>query len=218
MNLLGFFRLTRLRFIEKAHENGDIYTFHFKPARPLKHRAGEHGVFFLPGFRGVHIFSLSSSPDEDVAISTHARKESRYKQRLMNLKAGESMWVLGPILNFTYRPGAKHLVFLAQGIGITPFRSMLVYARAHDMDIHTTLIHVDGGGHTFAPLTRRLASLAHFPTNPEEFTAFVQEATKDKDALFYLSGSPRFVRATKKTLRGLGVNWRRVKADTFLGY
>jgi ferredoxin-NADP reductase len=128
------------------------------------------------------------------------------------------MWVLGPILNFTYRPGAKRLVFLAQGIRIKPVRSKLVYARAHNLNIHTTLIHVDSGGHTFAPLTRQLASLAHFPTNPEEFTAFVKEAAKDKDAVFYLSGSPKFVFATRKTLHSLGVGWRRVKADTFLGY
>lgn len=219
MNILGFFRLTRLKFVKKAPLNGDIYSFYFEPVRKLKHRAGEHGVFFLPGFRGAHIFSLASSPDEEyVMIATHARKESKYKQRLMNLKAGESMWVLGPILNFTFKKRVKNYVYLAQGIGITPFRSMLVYAHDHSLPVHATLVHVDNGEHTFKEETTSLASLAHFPTSPEAFTTQVVDTAKDSAAWFYLSGSPRFVFATRRTLLQHGVKWWRIKLDTFLGY
>lgn len=151
-------------------------------------------------------------------IATHARKESKYKQRLMNLKAGESMWVLGPILNFTFKKKVKKYVYVAQGIGITPFRSMLVYARDNSLPIHSTLVHVDNGGHTFKTETAPLASPAYFPTSPDEFTTQVIETAKDPEAWFYLSGSPRFVFATRRTLMNHGVQWWRIKLDTFLGY
>lgn len=218
MHIAGFFRATKLKFIKKQHEGGDTYTFFFTPSRPLKHIAGQHGVFFLPGLRGVHIFSLSSAPEEQYAtFSTHVRKGSRYKQHLDALQPGESMRMLGPVLDFTFKKDAKDYIFLAQGIGITPFRSMLVHANSVKLPIATTLIHVDSTAHTFQEQTQALASQSYYPTNPEEFTKYIKEAL-NTGALYYLSGAPKFVRTTKQTLRSLGVEKSRIRSDTFLGY
>jgi ferredoxin-NADP reductase len=218
MHVAGFFRLTKLTFIKKQHEGGDIFTFFFTPTRPLKHIAGQHGVFFLPGLRGVHIFSLSSAPDEQyVTFSTHVRKGSTYKQRLDALQPGDVLRFLGPVLDFTLKEDTSNYVFLAQGIGITPFRSMLVHAQSSALPIATTLIHVESAAHTFQEETQSLATHAYYPSNPEEFTQKVKE-TLNTNASYYLSGAPKFVRATKRTLRTLGVNMSRIRSDTFLGY
>lgn len=218
MHLAGFFRSTKLTFIKKQHEGGDIFTFFFTPGRPLKHIAGQHGVFFLPGFRGVHIFSLSSAPDEQyVTFSTHIRKGSKYKQHLDAMQPGDTMRMLGPVLDFTLKEDTSEYIFLAQGIGVTPFRSMLVHARIANLPITTTLIHVESVTHTFQGETRTLATYAHYPSNPDEFTQKVKE-TIDTNALYYLSGAPKFVKATKQTLKSLGVDTSHVRSDTFLGY
>lgn len=218
MHIAGFFRPTRLTFVDKKHEHGDIYTFRFSPARPIKHIAGQHGIFVLPKLGGIHIFSLSSAPEEQyVAISTHVRKESRYKQRLDALKSGDHLTLWGPVLDFIFRENATDYTFLAQGIGITPFRSLLVHADSVKLPISITLIHVEGEPHTFRELTERLATHTYYPTDPEGFTQSIKDTLNSK-AVYYLSGSPRFVRATKKTLRSLGLKQSRVKSDSFLGY
>lgn len=218
MHIAGFFRATKLTFVEKQHEHGDIYTFRFSPSRPLKHIAGQHGLFVLPGLGGLHIFSLSSAPEEQyVSISTHVRKESKYKQRLNSLTSGDRITILGPVLDFIFKDEATEYVFLAQGIGITPFRSLLVHADRAKLPLSTTLIHVEGDSHTFQELTARLATKAYYPTNPEDFTQTIRDTLNDA-ALYYLSGSPRFIRATKKTLRSLGVKRSHIKSDSFLGY
>lgn len=218
MHVAGFFRSTKLTFVKKQHEGGDVYTFFFSPSRPLKHIAGQHGVFFLPRLRGVHIFSLSSAPEEQyVTFSTHVRQGSSYKRHLDALKPGAMMRMLGPVLNFTLKEDTNNYVFLAQGIGITPFRSMLVHARAANLPITTTLIHVEGAAHTFREETEALATHAYYPSNPDEFTQKVKE-TLDTNTSYYLSGAPKFVKATQRTLRSLGVERSRIRSDTFLGY
>jgi ferredoxin-NADP reductase len=218
MHISGFFRATKLTFVKKAHEQGDIYTFFFQPKKKLNHIAGQHGLFVLPRFGGVHIFSLSSAPEEQyVAFSTHVRKESAYKQRLNNLRRGDQITLWGPVLNFIYKQQETRYIFLAQGIGITPFRSLLVHADRVKLPVSTTLIHVESDNHTFRALTEKLADKAYYPTDPEEFARIVTR-TLANNASYYLSGSPRFIRASKKTLRSLGLRRSQMKSDSFLGY
>lgn len=209
--------ITTLSFTTKKHETDDIYTFYFTPKRPIKHKAGQHGLFILPGLYRPHPFTLSSSPEEDyVAFSTHVETGSRFKKRLLQLKRGDKMSLMGPILNFTLQPDETNYVFLAQGVGITPFRSMLVHANNEKLDINTTLIHVDKSEHSFKPLTRKLATHAHYPKSSQEFKFYVNDT--NAESLFYISGSPKFNRQTKKYLIEMGVPKNRIKADSFLGY
>ena len=206
-----------LSFTEKIHEGADVYTFRFKKPTGFKHKAGQHALFVLPGFYRPHPFTISSAPDEDfVSFTTHAREGSAFKRRIMEFVAGNKVFLLGPLLNFTFHKTYDEYVFLAQGIGITPFRSMLVHANAANMPVKTTLIHVDGAGHTFKALTSEYATEALYPTNPEEFRDVVLK--QDSAKAFYLSGSPRFVKATKALLKEHGVARKNIRTDSFLGY
>lgn len=212
---MGF--ISKLKFIKKQRENDDVYTFYFTRPKGLSHKAGQHGLFLLPGLYRPHPFTISSSPEEEyVTISTHVNTGSRYKQKLMNMEEGSSILLLGPILNFTFRAGVSNYVFLAQGIGITPFRSMLVSARGKSLPITTTLIHVDSKEHSFQQLTKEYSTTAFYPTSSDEFRTLV--VAQDVAQHFYLSGSPRFVRTTRKLLLQRGVKSRSIRTDSFLGY
>lgn len=206
-----------LEFIEKIAEGGDVYSFYFKKPAGFHYGAGQHSLFILPGLYRPHPFTLSSAPEEDfIAFSTHVREGSRFKQRLSAMKSGEHIFMVGPLLNFTFHKQWHDYVFLAQGIGITPFRSMLIHAQQAKLPITTTLIHVDSADHSFKAITSQLATQAFYPTTPDEFRAAV--AKQNKDAVYYLSGSPRFNKATKQFLREQGVPARRIRKDSFLGY
>ncbi len=209
--------ITTLSFTTKKHETDDIYTFYFTPKKPLKHTAGQHGLFILPGLYRPHPFTLSSAPDEDyVTISTHIDTGSRYKKRLMDLKRGDKLSLVGPMLTFTLQPDEPTYTFLAQGVGITPFRSMLVYADSEKLNLSTTLIHIDKSKHSFKPLTRKLATKAHYPKSSQEFKYYLNDV--DTKSLFYISGSPKFTRETRRALTEMGVPLNRIKVDSFLGY
>jgi len=218
MNIPDFFHRTTLTFVKKELQKDDIYSFYFSPKKPLHHRAGQHGLFTIPGIPTFRIFSLASAPEEPyVMISTHVRAESNFKQGLAALKEGDAIHMLGPVLEFTLQADRKKVVFLGQGIGITPFRSMLLHTPKNDTRI--TLIHVDRADHTFRKETEVAADEAYYPTTPEEFTtAITSVVEKQKDALYYLSGSPGFNKGTTQTLLSLGIPSHSIKKDNFLGY
>jgi glycine betaine catabolism B len=209
--------ITIFRFVKKEQVSDDVYTFSFALSKRLRFKAGQHGLFVLPGLYRPHPFSLSSSPDEEyISFSTHTATGSAFKRRLMSLKPGNKMIFLGPVMNFTFSDTASSHVLLAQGIGITPFRSMLLFAHNRQLPITTTLIHVDSKDHAFRSLTERCATSAYYPVNTDDF----QQLTKQQDAnqTFYLSGSPRFISATKLLLKDMGVHPKAIKTDSFWGY
>jgi hypothetical protein len=81
------------------------------------------------------------------------------------------------------------------------------------LPINTTLIHVELSEHLFKPLTNAAATTAIYPTSPEEFKAAV--LMQDVSKAFYISGSPKFISATKKLLSEHGVLKRDIKTDPF---
>ena len=209
--------MPRLTFIDKVHEEGDVYTFKFVKPQNLRHRAGQHGLFVIPGWYRPHPFTLSSAPEENfVSFSTHVKTGSRFKRRIMKFKQGDTLFLFGPVMNFTLDRSRKSHIFLAQGIGVTPFRSMLVHAHHAGVDDHITLVHVDNETPVFKDVTSSYATESYYPTSAEAFRDIV--AKLDKDALFYLSGSPKFVRTTRQFLHTNGVKRRNIKIDLFLGY
>jgi len=206
-----------LQFLDKFHEGATVYTFKFKKPENLRHKAGQHSLFVLPGFYRPHPFTISSAPDEPyLTFSTKIREGSRFKQQLMRLTKNDKVIMFGPILNFTLETPQTDRVFLAQGIGVTPFRSMLVHINKHKLPTKTSLIHVDAESHPFKEITQKHSDSAHYPTTSDEFRAVLAE--QDTRQLFYISGSPRFVKETKVQLRQLGVPKKNIKTDSFLGY
>ena len=218
-HLLNGFRRTQLTFVDKHQEHGDIFSFRFKPDRRVLHIAGQHAAFIVKG-GGVHIFSLSSAPNEEfVMIGTHVREGSRYKQALARLQSGDTITMYGPVLNFTLEDAPDFVVFLAQGIGITPFRSMLLQNAHQRKPLVITLIHSDGLQPTYGPETQALATVAQYPTSKEEFTTSVKSViSANPGARFYLSGTRNFIKATKATLHQDGISSSQVKTDNFWGY
>jgi len=225
INPFAFFRFTSLRFVKKVRESttedGDIWTFYFQATQPLIHTAGQHGLFVLPWLKGLHIFSLASAPEEDlVMIGTHVRAGSKYKQVLNSLKEGQKIGMFGPVLNFTLPSKPSAVVFLAQGIGITPFRSMMMHVQLQNLHVPITLIHVDSREHIYQTFTQTAAGEAHFVGSADEFNAALDDVVVriGDRALYYTSGSPKFNKATVKRLKALGTKGGAVKKDGFLGY
>ncbi len=217
---MSLIRGTVLEFTSKHHEHDDIYSFHFKPTKPLKHKAGQHGLFSLKGFLGIKAFSLTSSPeDNEVIITTHVRQQSRFKQLLDALQPGDTVKMRGPIMNFVLKPDEREVVFLAQGIGITPYRSLLRHIRNQKLSVHSTLLHVSSSEHTFKAETSRLATKAIYAVNSQEFRQVLDVILMDhSQATYYISGGGQFLTSTVKQLKDKGIKGSSIRQDRFLGY
>lgn len=123
-------------FDHKTAEAGNIETFYFTPEKPFRYTAGQFIELTLshdnPDDRGIRRwFTLSSSPtQEQLTITTKFAAEhgSSFKRALRDLEPGTVLTMSEPMGDFVLPKLLQTpLVFVAGGIGITPFHSMLQY-------------------------------------------------------------------------------------------
>jgi len=113
-------------------EPGSTFTLVLKP--------GNHGVMrFEPGqFAWLsvgntplsdheHPFSLTSSAEDATHLAFSIKELGDFTSTIKNLTPGQKVYVEGPYGSFTVDryPGARSFMFIAGGIGITPFISTL---------------------------------------------------------------------------------------------
>ena len=124
--------ITLERVEQTAH---NITTFWFQPEKPMRYDAGQFIELTLKhdnaDSRGQkRWFTLSSSPTETPLIAVTTKfapaNGSTYKQELQKLQPGSVLDVSSPMGDFVLpRDARRPLLFIAGGIGITPFRSII---------------------------------------------------------------------------------------------
>lgn len=122
-----------LELKEKIPVAADVYDFLFKPDHKLIFKPGQYMELVLghntqDANSIKRYFSIASSPTEEyirIGIKFHPNP-SDFQQFLLSLRAGDKVVASKPAGDFVLRRKKKS-VFIAGGIGITPFRSMLKY-------------------------------------------------------------------------------------------
>jgi len=210
--------LRSLTLVSSQAIGGDVTLFSFSHKRRFGFRAGQHGLLIIPR-GGMKPFSIASSPaEETIMIGTRLSSGSKFKLALAALKPGDGVRFLAPLMNFTTAGTARELVFLAQGVGITPIRSILLDITDRGLGKKTTIVHV-GHDHAFRAETEQLADRAVYPSTSESFrTAVLTAAEGCPSATFMISGAPAFVKSTTALLQDRAVAASQIKADTMLGY
>ncbi len=138
----------KARFKEKIKRGSNIFSFYFEPEQKLNYIAGQFIELTLPfktdELRGnKRWFTLSSSPDEKYLFITTRiyPKKSHFKEALNSLEKGQEVDVSLPMGDFVLPKNAgEELVFIAIGIGITPYRSIVHYLPQEKKKRKITLI------------------------------------------------------------------------------
>lgn len=236
-----------LPFIKKEKLAEDTYSFYFKQEN--------HDFNFLPGqyirmtlpiknvdSRGnSRPFTISSSPlEKNHIMITTKIIESSFKKKMVELMAGEKVKFFGPLGGFVFKDNDKeNKVFLAGGIGITPFYSMITYASAKKLSIPITLlvsfsIAEDIFWHKeLQEIAANNSSIRAIYTvsRPEEFdtkwngqTGRISEALIKKyvsnilKPQYFIVGPPAMVAAIEGVVRNMGVENEKIFIENFTGY
>ena len=228
-------------FRGKRPEAANIYTFEWERPEDFNYQAGQYIKLLLPhqnaDERGeMHWFTLSSSPSESYLSNTtkFSQPSSTFKQTLIALEPGAKAEMTGPFGEFVLpEDAAQKLVFVAGGIGVTPYRSILKWLNDKDQTRPIQLLYA-------ANQPRELAfrSLFDHLPKPMEVTYLVskpnagwsgqvgqlsgekiQELSNGlENKLTYLSGPKPMVQAFKDQLLELGINEAKIITDFFPGY
>jgi ferredoxin-NADP reductase/nitrite reductase/ring-hydroxylating ferredoxin subunit len=215
-------------------EAPDVTSFLFRSEEPLGWQAGQFLRYQLPHAepddRGtVRYFTIASAPHEGhVMLTTRfaGAHSSTFKRALRELPVGAQVAVNQPAGEFTL-PGPDHpYILIAGGIGITPFRAMLLDLDHRGLAVNATLVYAHRGpdvvyGGEIDALRRRHPRLVVCRVvSPARVTPDVIRGVASDLAspTFYVSGPEPFVKAVEGMLSGLGVSDTRVKRDYFPGY
>ncbi len=223
-----------LTLVGTRQEAPDVTSFLFRSEAPLTWRAGQFLRYRLPHAdpddRGTaRFFTIASAPHEGhVMLTTRfaAERGSSFKRALGALRIGASVEVGKPGGDFVLGDPAGFHVLVAGGIGITPFRAMLVDLDHRAIPVTATLLYAHRPSEAvyadeLAALRRRHPRLAvRDVVSPERIGADLLRETVGgpEGPTVYVSGPEPFVQGLEGMLSGLGVPEARIKRDYFPGY
>jgi ferredoxin-NADP reductase len=224
----------KLKLAARKPESPGVESFIFKPEEPLVWKAGQflHYVLNHEGTddRGSdRWFTIASAPYErHVMLTTRfaAKQGSTFKKTLKALKPGDLIEVSDLDGDFIVIDPRKQYVFIAGGIGITPFRAILKEAAHAGKPLRATLLYanrdkVAAYRKELDAMTKRNPNFKiHYLFSPQRIDKkTIKELVPDlKSPLFYVSGPEPMVESVGKMLQQIGVPKSRIKQDWFPGY
>lgn len=204
---------------------GDQVEYIFTAHKQLSFEAGQYVELHVPhvksdsrGFR--RMFTIASRPGtNDVTIITRQpHPASSFKKTLAKLPIGRNVRVTGVWGDFTLpREQNKKLLFVAGGVGITPFLSHLSYIKHNKQTRDIVLIYA----------VKNAAEAIELDAFKEHANIIIHEGILTSEHLqryssdiaqrsVYVSGPPNMVDAITKQAKQLGAP--SVHRDFFAGY
>jgi len=181
--------------------------------------------------------SLATSPTEIGVVGLATRlRDTAFKRTLAELEVGDEVQVEEPKGSFLLpEDTSAEYVFVAGGIGITVFRSMLRFIADKDLPYRVTLVYSNRDRESAAfldeleELERQVEGLRVILTMTDDPGWEGETRQLDADVLaelvgglegkaFLVAGPPAMAEGVSESLRGAGLPEDRVLVDGFTGY
>lgn len=235
----------KLTLVEKINLTPDTYEFVWTSDKKFNYNPGQYLEWTLghdkPDSRGNRrYFTISSSPTEAnimLGIKTYPNPSS-FKQKLVSLNPGDVIFASQLAGEFTMpKDPKKKMVWIAGGIGVTPFRSMaksfsdkgerrdVIFFFSNRTPQDIVYKDIWALAQNFG---LKLINVVNALSKEEEGmgykVGFIDEAMiraevpDYKERTFYISGPHGMVNAFEATLRKIGVPKSQIKVDFFPGF
>ena len=217
---------------DKVHVASGIWNYVFTTDQKLNFRPGQYLEWTLshphPDARGNRrYFSIASSPTEaHLTFGTKfSEAGSSFKKYLSNMHPGEKIMASQLTGDFTLPKDINQkCVFIAGGIGITPYRSMIKYLLDIGQPRPIILLYSCSTSTEFAysdvlnQAQKKLSIKTIYQIGRIDETMIKTEVSDYKDRLFYLSGPHSLVDTFEQILHQMRISRRNIKTDFFPGY
>ncbi len=224
----------KLKLVEKKQETVDVISFIFTPSEPLTWIPGQFLHYVLhhepTDDRGSdRWFTNSAAPFENhVRITTRITQDkgSSFKKMLTSLSIGKSVEISYLEGDFTLDDPSREHVFIAGGIGITPFRAILTQMNYEKKPINVTLLYSNRDKNIvykeeLEEIAKNNPNLKiHYIFSPEHIDEKkIKELIPDlQKPMFFISGPEPMVDNLGNMLKEMGIPEDHIKQDWFPGY
>lgn len=188
----------------------------------------------------VRTFSIASAPGEQGLMVATRMRASAFKRVVAHMPLGTEMRLEGPFGNLTlHADTTRPAAFLAGGIGITPFRSILVHAAKARLP-HRLFLFYSNRRPEDAAFLDELQALQRENSNYTFIgtmtamerserrwlgeTGHVDQAMLARvlkgvaRPIFYIAGPPQMVSGLHAVVKGAGVSDGDIRTENFTGY
>ncbi|MBM7618497.1 ferredoxin-NADP reductase [Bacillus tianshenii] len=216
-----------LAFLKRYKESDGVYTFLFEKEKDLTWHAGQHGLFTITHRKiknATRPLTVASTPAENVVKITTAisDKPSEFKKALLELEEGMKIRMNGPVGSFYLNDNSPAL-FIAGGIGITPFRAIVkqLEAEGNGVQKQIKLLYLDSGkSYIYKDELDRNTSIdtSYLASRDElylEMDKFI--TSNNNNAKYFIAGSKSMVDSITSHLKSKGILKRNIKKDAFMG-
>ncbi|OIO18979.1 MAG: hypothetical protein CO029_03200 [Candidatus Magasanikbacteria bacterium CG_4_9_14_0_2_um_filter_41_10] len=221
-----------------------IYDFIFTSNRALSFRPGQYlewtlGHRYADDRGNRRYFTIASSPDEpEIHLGVKFYEPaSTFKRALALMKEGDTISASHLAGGFVMPKNPdKKLVFIAGGIGVTPFRSMIQHLLDTKEDRSIVMMYANKtladvaykdvfdraqkelGIKTVYTLSGEKRSVPGMVNGRIDATLIALEIPDYRDRTFYISGPQTMVDIFQDTLTDMGVSRFKIKSDFFPGF
>jgi ferredoxin-NADP reductase len=219
--------ISTIKLISSKTEVGNVMTFVFETGG-LSWIPGQYQKYILPQAGTTKVeterwFTIASAPSENVIHISARISPSIFKQTLKALVPGDMIQRRSIKGDFTWEEEpSKPIVLIAGGIGITPFRSILLERQATNKKINATLLYFNRTNkipflEEFEALAEKHSEFTFLPIVGEDISThnILRRVPQATDKTFYLVGPKPMVENVGDDLKKQGIN---LKQDWFPGY
>lgn len=224
----------------------DTLALYFEKPAALSFKAGQFIEMTLidpvetDAKGNARAFSIASAPHEETLMVATRMRNTAFKRSLEVIPLEQEVKIEGPFGNLTlHNNAARPAVLLAGGIGVTPFRSIVLRA-ARDKLAHRVFLFYSNRRPEDAPFLEELQSLERQNPNYKLIATMTQmrlsnrswhgetgminkemlarSLTGLRSPIYYLAGPPGMVGELRNMLNCIGIDDDDIRSEEFAGY
>tara|TARA_R110001592_G_scaffold32587_3_gene113993 strand:+ start:1844 stop:3337 length:1494 start_codon:yes stop_codon:yes gene_type:complete len=136
-----------LNIVKKANNTYSVQFVPINGNEPYSHNPGQFHFIKFTDCKHLkseeHPFTISSSPSQKVHLASTVKASGDFTSQIHQLQEGDKVKIIGPFgkMSHVEKQHSGSIVFIAGGIGITPFASMLQYMADMDHQHEVTLFY-----------------------------------------------------------------------------
>lgn len=210
----------KYKIVGKKQETAQVTTLFFDA--PIQYIPGQYITVYFPdsGTPEGKSYSISSAPHEEY-FSITVKAMGEFSNRLCALKIGDEIEASLPYGFFYSESEGNDKVLLASGIGIAPFRSMILNSLGQKIILHHSIKTKDAAifKKEFEGLKNNNLKMYHYFTqegssriNPH---LVIKNLPKLNSPEFFICGSIAFVRDMWNGLKDQGVPEEMIYTEAF---